>query len=163
VEVIPFQRRRDPSHVNRALLVWYDGVLRRSLSGARAPLAPEDVEVLPGRAEVLRRYRDEGWLLLGLSWHPEQSAGVAAGAVAACFERTHALLGVGLEVLYCPHPAGPPACWCRKPLPGLGVVFIRRHRLDPARCLYVGAGPSDRGFAERLGFAFRDSAEFFGG
>ena len=70
-------------------------------------------------------------------------------------------LGVSIEVLYCPHAAGPPKCWCRKPLPGLGVVFIQRHRLDPSQCIYVGAGPQDRGFARRLGFQYRDAGEFF--
>ena len=64
-------------------------------------------------------------------------------------------LGVSMEVLYCPHAAGPPKCWCRKPLPGLGVVFIQRHRLDPSLCLYVGSGPQDPGFARRLGFQYR--------
>ena len=65
------------------------------------------------------------------------------------------LLGVAIEVVYCPHAGGPPICWCRKPLPGLGVVFIQRHRLDPSQCLYVGAGPQDPGFARRLGFRYR--------
>ena len=72
------------------------------------------------------------------------------------------LLGVAIEVEYCPHAAGPPVCWCRKPLPGLGVVLIERHGLDPAACIYVGAGPQDPGFARRLGFQYRDADEFFG-
>jgi FMN phosphatase YigB (HAD superfamily) len=46
-------------------------------------------------------------------------------------------------------------------LPGLGVLAIERHRLDPSRCLFVGAGPQDPGFARRLGFSYRDAAEFF--
>ena len=61
----------------------------------------------------------------------------------ASFARTRELLGVPIEVLYCPHGGGPPVCWCRKPLPGLGVVFIQLHQLDPAQCVYVGAGPQD--------------------
>ena len=52
-------------------------------------------------------------------------------------------------------------CWCRKPLPGLGVALIVRHRLDAARCLCVGSGSLDRTFAERLGFAYHDQAGFF--
>ena len=53
---------------------------------------------------------------------------------------------------FCPHGEGPPACWCRKPLPGLGVLLVERHRLDPARCLYVGDGAADDAFARALGF-----------
>jgi histidinol phosphatase-like enzyme len=72
------------------------------------------------------------------------------------------LLGVDIEVACCPHAGGPPACWCRKPLPGLGVLFQHRHALDPSRCIYVGSGAQDPGFARRLGFQYRGADEFFG-
>ena len=72
-------------------------------------------------------------------------------------------LGVAIDVRYCPHGAGPPVCWCRKPLPGLALAFIMQYRLDPSRCIYVGAGPQDPGFARRIGFQFRAAKEFFGG
>jgi aryl-alcohol dehydrogenase-like predicted oxidoreductase/histidinol phosphatase-like enzyme/predicted kinase len=162
IDVVDFERRADPAFTNRAVVFWYDGVVRRSRSGQRTPSSPEDVEVLPGRRETLRRYRDEGWLLLGLSWHPEVEAGsTTAEQVAASFARTHELLGVDVDVLYCPHGGGPPVCWCRKPLPGLGVVFIQKHRLDVARCLYVGDS-NDRTFAGRLGLEHRQPSGFFG-
>jgi aryl-alcohol dehydrogenase-like predicted oxidoreductase/histidinol phosphatase-like enzyme len=161
IDVVPFERRADPGFTSRAVVFWYDGVLRRSRSGARTPATPDDVEVLPGRREALARLREEGWRLLGLSWHPELEAGATTPeAVAACFARTHELLGLEVEALYCPHAAGPPVCWCRKPLPGLGVVFIQRHRLDAAQCLYVGEA-RDRAFAGRLGFQFRAGDAFF--
>jgi histidinol phosphatase-like enzyme len=80
----------------------------------------------------------------------------------AVFARLRELLDVAIEVEYCPHPAGPPVCWCRKPLPGLGVLFQHRHRLDPSQCIYVGSGGQDPGFARKLGFQYRDAAEFFG-
>jgi histidinol phosphatase-like enzyme len=53
-------------------------------------------------------------------------------------------------------------CWCRKPLPGLAVVLIERHRLDPARCLYVGKDASDEAFARAAGFTYRHADEMFG-
>jgi histidinol phosphatase-like enzyme len=65
-------------------------------------------------------------------------------------------VGVPIDIQYCPHGGGPPICWCRKPLPGLGVAFIQKYRLDPAQCIYLGAGPQDPGFARRLGFQYRD-------
>ncbi|MGH9347600.1 MAG: aldo/keto reductase [Vicinamibacterales bacterium] len=162
IDVMPFERRRDPACVNRALILWCDGVLRRSRSDRRSPVSAEDVEVFPGRGDVLHRYRHEGWLLLGLSWQPEiADETLSAARVDAGFARMQDLLGLSIEVEYCPHGGGPPACWCRKPLPGLGVVFIQRHRLDPSHCIYVGAGTQDPGFARRLGFQYRDATDFF--
>jgi histidinol phosphatase-like enzyme len=81
--------------------------------------------------------------------------------VDAVFEHMQAGLGVEMDIFYCPHGAGPPVCWCRKPLPGLGVLAIERHGLDPRRCRFVGAGPQDPGFARRLGFEYCDASQFF--
>jgi hypothetical protein len=41
------------------------------------------------------------------------------------------------------------------------VLLIHRHRLDPARCIYVGEGSQDAGYAQRLGFSYRPAREFF--
>lgn len=162
VDVVPFERGREPGFSNRAVILWLDGVLRRSRSGRRTPSSPDDVEILDGCGEILRRQAADGWRLLGLSWHPEIADERASCAdVEAGFARTQELLGVAIEIEYCPHPGGPPVCWCRKPLPGLGVVFILRHKLDPAQCLYVGAGPHDPGFARRLGFQYLQADDFF--
>jgi aryl-alcohol dehydrogenase-like predicted oxidoreductase/histidinol phosphatase-like enzyme/predicted kinase len=162
IDVVPFERRRDPSLVNRAIIVWCDGVLLRSKSGRRVPADPDDVEVVPGRAAVLRKHQDSGWRILGMSWQPEIAAGAQSPAGAdAVFTRMRELLDLQIEIEHCPHAAGPPVCWCRKPLPGLGVLFAHRHRLDPPQCIYVGPGPQDRAFARRLGFDYRESAEFF--
>ena len=89
VEQVAFARRTPSDHTGRALVCWLDGVLRRSRSGARAPVDPEDVEVLPGRAEVLARYRAEGFTIAGIAWHPEIAAGTAtAQAIDATLART---------------------------------------------------------------------------
>ena len=162
IEKRTFERKRDPRYAQRALIVEVDGVLRRSRSGARSPATPDDVELLPGRAEVLRRYRDEGWLLLGLGWQPEVEEGTrTAEAVDRCFAHTNEELGLAIDVAFCPHRAGPPRCWCRRPLPGLGLVHIEAHRLDPDRCLFVGRSPTDRTFAKRLGFPYAEPHEVF--
>lgn len=162
VEIVPFVRRLDPSFANRALIVWCDGVIWQSRSGHRSPASADDVEVPADRAAVLRRFRDEGWRLLGLSWQPGIADGTQSRETTeAILGRLNERLGLAIEVEICPHAAGPPRCWCRKPLPGLGVVFVQRHRLDPAQCIYVGAGAQDAAFARRLGFDYRDAAQFF--
>jgi aryl-alcohol dehydrogenase-like predicted oxidoreductase/histidinol phosphatase-like enzyme/predicted kinase len=162
VETVAFERRHAPGHVNRALFVWCDGMLMRSRSGARTPVSADDVDVVEGRGAVLRRYRDEGWQIVGLSWQPEIASGALTQEEAeAVLTRMRERLDVDMDTMYCPHAAGPPVCWCRKPLPGLAVLAIERHLLDPGRCLFVGDGPQDPGFARRLGFTYRPAAEFF--
>ena len=162
IDVVPFERMPDPSRTRRALLVWCDGVLMRSRSGQRAALSSDDVEILPGCADILQRCAQEGWTLLGVAWRPEIADGTAdAAQIDAAFARMQEQLGATIDVRYCPHGGGPPVCWCRKPLPGLGVEFIRRYQLDPSQSIYVGSGSLDPGFARRLGFQYRDAAEFF--
>jgi len=140
VDVVPFVRQRNPQFVNRAVIVSCD-----------------DAGDLVRLASQLRRFRDAGYRLLGISWQPEIAEGKRTPeSVKAMFAGECERLGVEVDVECCPHAAGPPRCWCRKPLPGLGVVFVNRYCLDPAQCLYVGAGPHDAGFARRLGFTFRD-------
>ena len=157
IEPVPFERVREPGYVNRALITWCDGVLTRDRS-----VAAGDVAVFEQRGEVLKRYAGDGWRLLGLGWQPEVAQQAAtAEQVEAGYGRVQERLGVPIDILYCPHGAGPPVCWCRKPLPGLGVVFIERYHLDPAQCLYVGNGAQDPGFARKLGFQYRSADEFF--
>jgi aryl-alcohol dehydrogenase-like predicted oxidoreductase/predicted kinase len=63
--------------------------------------------------------------------------------------------GLDVELAACTHPAGPPSCWCRPPLPGLLLAFARRHQIDPARLTVVGTTDAHRKLAEAAGALFR--------
>jgi aryl-alcohol dehydrogenase-like predicted oxidoreductase len=144
IEVRPFTRTSDPARTSRAVVLWCSD------------------EILEAHGELLQRYEREGWKILRLSWQP----GLATGTLTppdldTAFAQAAQRLGVSMDVRWCPHPEGPPVCWCRKPLPGLGVVMIHAHALDPARSVYVGTRPQDPGYARRLGFVYRDAAAFF--
>ena len=56
-----------------------------------------------------------------------------------------------VDTALCPHPGGPPTCWCRPPLPGLPLAFARTHGVDPARSILIGTGPAHRNLATALG------------
>ncbi len=43
-----------------------------------------------------------------------------------------------VDVASCAHPGGPPTCWCRPPLPGLIVPWLRERGVDPRISLLVG-------------------------
>ena len=162
VRAIPFERRRPESATRRALLLDMDGTVRKTRTGRPFPVHPDEVELLPNRREVLARYLESGYLLLGIS----NQSGVAAGTLTeeqaiACFDRTVELLGVPIDVRFCPHPSGAVTCWCRKPMPGMAVQLIEEYDLDPAQCVMVGDMETDRECAAAAGLRYEDAAGFF--
>ena len=84
---------------------------------------------------------------LVFDWSPGGTADALAPEVA----RLAAEVAGPVESALCPHPAGPPSCWCRPPLPGLPLAFARAHEVDPARSILIGAGPAHRTLATTLG------------
>jgi aryl-alcohol dehydrogenase-like predicted oxidoreductase len=79
-------------------------------------------------------------------WSPDGTANALAAGVA----RLSSEISGPVESALCPHPAGPPTCWCRPPLPGLPLAFARTHGIDPARSILVGTGPAHRTLAATL-------------
>ena len=163
IETLPFVRNMGPEYTGKAIFLDYDGTLRESTGEKPFPCHPKEVQLLPGRREKLLALQAEGYLLLGIS----NQGGVAMGSLTeqdarACFDRTNELLGIAIDVLFCPHTPKGLRCWCRKPNPGMGVLFIERYKLDRASCTMVGDMKSDATFAANLGVAYEDASDFFG-
>jgi hypothetical protein len=97
-----------------------------------------------GWEQVLEQGRDVPHLVF--DWSPEGDVDVLAQDVA----RLSAHVSGPVESALCPHPGGPPTCWCRPPLPGLPLAFARTHDIDPARSLLVGTSPAHRTLATTL-------------
>jgi HAD superfamily hydrolase (TIGR01662 family) len=162
---VPFVREPGSAltGTQKALLLDVDGTLRTTKSGALYPVTPDDIEILPNRQAVLERYVADGWQLFLVS----NQSGIASGNLTtedaeACFQRTVQALGVPVQaVRYCPHPAFPVGCFCRKPLPGMGVALMREFALSRERSIMVGDLPSDAEFAKALGVRYVDANEFF--
>ncbi|MFO0978436.1 MAG: aldo/keto reductase [Planctomycetaceae bacterium] len=165
VERQPFVRRSRPEHTNKGLLLDVDGTLRATYSGDVFPRSPDDVRILPRRTEILSQWVAAGYQLFFVS----NQAGIAMGqvpddSVRLAMLRTAELLGVPVtEITYCSHPSTPPSCFCRKPMPGLGIYLIEKYRLDRQRLVMVGDRKPDQEFAEGLGIRYYDEAEFFSG
>ena len=84
---------------------------------------------------------------LVFDWNPDATANALDDDVA----RLSKEVSGPVESALCPHPAGPPTCWCRPPLPGLALVFARAHGIDFTRSTLVGTGPAHRTLATTLG------------
>lgn len=160
VEERSFVRREPEGRSGRAVIIDLDAICEDQAPGG---LDAEDLRLLPGRRETLARYHAEGWKLFAHAWRPQVARGeLNAEMIDRVFVRLREVLGLSPEIGYCPHDAGPPVCWCRKPLPGLVLEFAARHRVLLAPSVVVGPGPADRTLAERLGATWIDPGRFFG-
>jgi D-glycero-D-manno-heptose 1,7-bisphosphate phosphatase len=115
---------------------------------------PEQVLLLPGAADAVRRLNDAGVLVVVVT----NQAGVARGyfpesRVGAVHAHISALLaecGARIDAFYhCPHhpTAGVGAyrvvCECRKPKPGLLLTAARELDIDLSRSWMIGDKPCD--------------------
>jgi hypothetical protein len=105
------------------------------------------VELLPGARDRLTALIERGFALAGTAWQPEPFDPAIDSQLAD-------QLGLPIAIARCTHPAGPPICWCRKPLPGLALVLAHRHGFALTESIHVGHSAADRGFALRAGLAF---------
>jgi hypothetical protein len=101
---------------------------------------------VPGWAETLAAV-DPSAPHLVFDWLPGGSSDDLADAAAALA----ATISGRIERAVCPHGGGPPACWCRPPLPGLPLAFARTHAVDTTRSVLVGTSPAHRTLAATLG------------
>jgi hypothetical protein len=124
VEHVPFQRA--PASGGASVLV----------AAAAVPSLPADL--------------DRSLPHLVFDWRP-------GGAPADLDREVTALAAVvtgPIEAALCAHPAGPPTCWCRPPLPGLVLAFALRYGVDPVRAVVVGTGAAHRTLAKTLDARF---------
>jgi hypothetical protein len=97
----------------------------------------------PGLGAALAQGESDAPRLL-FDWDPD-------GGREAFLLRAASGFSGAVEIAVCPHGAGPPACWCRPPLPGLPLAFARTHGLDPSRSLLIGTAAAHRTLAATLG------------
>jgi len=131
VERVPFVRKPSRERPNVGVVVAA-GALRRS-----------------GWQPVLARAHPHAPHLV-FDWSP----GANLDLISAVMERLSTEVSGPVEVGVCPHPAGPPRCWCRPPLPGLPLAFARARGVDLSRSILVGAGPAHRTLASTFGSTY---------
>ena len=115
-------------------------------SGEAGVLVAAPALAEPGWREALRREQREAPHLV-FDWLP----GATAEALAPAADELASEVTGPVEAAVCPHPGGPPSCWCRPPLCGLPLAFAHAHGLDPARSLLIGCRPAHRTLAATLG------------
>jgi aryl-alcohol dehydrogenase-like predicted oxidoreductase len=156
--------RRPSSGSRKALIFEFDDVLCTGSAPGSPALSAEAVHTAPERRVRIAERAADGWTICAIAWRPQLDDATALNAdVLAAFDRVRAEIGVDIDIVWCPHAAGPPVCWCRKPLPGLVLELARRHDLALGDSVLVGRSTADRTLAERLGMGYADHDDFFTG
>jgi Aldo/keto reductase family/AAA domain len=123
---------------------------RAPAAGRAAVLVAAAALPAPGAADLLADVDPTVPHLL-FDWSPHgDSSSLAAGV-----RLLSASVSGPVEAALCPHPGGPPSCWCRPPLPGLALAFARAFDVDLGRSILIGAGPAHRQLAAALGAGYR--------
>jgi aryl-alcohol dehydrogenase-like predicted oxidoreductase len=128
IEHVPFERVFRPERTQAGVLVAAAVVGRPSWDTYLAEAEPSAPHLV-------------------FDWIPGGSTAELDAVVA----KVAAIVDGPVDAAVCPHPAGPPICWCRPPLPGLPVVFARAHDVDLSWSLVIGASPAHRTLANALG------------
>ena len=134
---------------------------------------PDDVVIFPEAVEMMRRWKDGGGRIVGVS----NQGGIALGYLSdemccAAMMRTQELAdGLFDKIAWCGHhpQAVHPEmarCWCRKPAPGLligaalSMSAIRGEIYPPYMALMVGDRPEDQECARIADIDFTWAAEW---
>ena len=148
-------------YAGKAVFLDYDNTLRETISGAKYPVSPDDIHILPNRTDTLKRYVEQGYTLLGVSSQPGvYNEEMTVETAMNCFRKTNELLGMKIHFKFCPHKTDA-LCYCQKPQAGLGIEFMHLYKLDLSQCIVVGNPATDKTFAERLGMSYFEPKDFF--
>jgi D-glycero-D-manno-heptose 1,7-bisphosphate phosphatase len=133
----------------RAVFLDRDGTLNVDMVHL---VDPEDIRLLPGSAEAVRRLNDAGLVTVLITNQAVVARGWATvEQVEAANDKLQHLLedaaGAHLDAMYyCPHhPEFSESCECRKPAPGMLVQAAQEMDLDLSQSYMVGDWWADIG------------------
>jgi D-glycero-D-manno-heptose 1,7-bisphosphate phosphatase len=125
-----------------AIFLDRDGTIMRDVDYCGDP---NDVELLPGIPEALRKLRKSGYKLIVIT----NQSGIARGYFTEKQYRTveaEVSRQIGEDLIdatyFCPHLPNA-GCKCRKPSPEMILNAARDHNVDLARSFFIGDKESD--------------------
>ncbi|MEX1365240.1 MAG: HAD-IIIA family hydrolase [Nannocystaceae bacterium] len=150
-------------HTRPTLFLDRDGVINEEIDGVRSP---EQLKLLPGVGEAIRRANKAGWLVAVVTNQPIIAKGfIDESDLHAVHLRLQTVLGrAGAWVdgiVHCPHhpqrgfegerPELKIECACRKPAPGMLEQHASRLAVDRGRAVLVGDSWRDMAAAHAFG------------
>jgi D-glycero-D-manno-heptose 1,7-bisphosphate phosphatase len=139
--------------LRRVVFLDRDGVLNRAFPEGhttRPPRSLDELELLPGVPEAVRRLHEAGYALVVVTNQPDVARGILSRATV---EAIHARLMTQLpllDILTCFHDNAD-RCHCRKPQPGLLWTAAAKWDLDLPQAFLIGDRWSDIAAAHAAG------------
>jgi len=131
----------------KAIFLDRDGVLNKELNDYICRV--EDFEVLDYQIAPLKKFYDEGYLLIiitnqggiALKRYTEETLAEMHAMLYTAFEAQGAKI---THAYYCSHhPTVSEPCTCRKPLSGMLLEAIATYDIDPSLSVMIGDKPRD--------------------
>lgn len=151
------------SRPQKAIFLDRDGTINKHIGFLRKP---EELELLPGAAEAIKKINDSGYLAIVITNQPVIARGeVTVSQLNVIHDRLETLLGAEGAYIdglyYCPHHPdkgfeGEVAelkidCDCRKPKPGLILKAAKDFNVDLSSSWMIGDGKNDVGAGKNAG------------
>lgn len=143
--------------MNKALFLDRDGVIdalvEHDTGEFGAPLTPDQVKLMPGAAEAIRRAAEAEWKIFVVSNQPDAAKKkTTIESLRAVHQRLLQLLGDApiTEFFYCYHRSED-RCECRKPKPFFVLQAAREHDIDLSHSWFVGDVDTDIETGKRAG------------
>jgi D-glycero-D-manno-heptose 1,7-bisphosphate phosphatase len=136
----------------RFVLLDRDGTINEEVGYV---LAPDELRLIPGAAQALRRIRALGLgLVVVTNQSPVGRGWIDESQLAAVHDRLRELLraeGADVDAIeHCPHAPGE-GCPCRKPATGLVERAAASHGFDPTEAFVVGDHAGDMAMGRAVG------------
>lgn len=156
-------QRGSLTHRQRAVFLDRDGTINEHIGLLRRT---EEMRLLPGAAQAIRRIHDAGYLAIVVTNQPVIARGeVTLQGLDEIHRKMETLLGLeGAyidDLFFCPHhpDAGFPGerpefkipCNCRKPRPGMLLAAAEKYNIDLAQSWMIGDSHRDVGAGQAAG------------
>jgi transaldolase len=128
------------TRLERAVFLDRDGVINKALVREGRPYPPnsaDELVLVPGAAESLRRLKRLGFRLVVVTNQPDVARGTQTRAAVAEIHRKIAAAVPVDEFLVC-YNDDADGCDCRKPRPGLLLAAADKFGLDLDQCFLIG-------------------------
>lgn len=148
--------------MNKALLLDLDGTVRRTTNGKPCPNRPEEQELIPGVKEVIKKYKSQGYKVIGIT----NQGGIGLGYMSEkdnqeCLYDLNEKCDFMFDHIYYAPAKPSEKHHDTKPNPGMILKAKDKFNLDLDQSVMVGDRDTDEQAAKNAGVPFQWAKEFF--